>query len=63
MENYYIGKFITEKNTNNRYLITGIDYVNNSYIIDNSPLRIDIRILHKYYWIDNLNQKRLRIFD
>lgn len=60
MENYYIGKFITEKNTNNRYLITGIDYVNNSYIIDNSPLRIDIRILHNYYWIDNLNQKRLR---
>ena len=60
MEYYYIGKFITEKDTNNRYLITGIDYTNNSFIIDNSPLRIDINLLHKYYKVDKINEKWLR---
>ena len=62
MDYYYIGKFITEIETNNRYLITGIDNINNCYILNNSPLRVKIDSLHIYYRVDKINNKRMYPF-
>jgi len=59
---YYIGKFITETETNKRYLITGIDYINDCYILDNSPLKVRIDSLHIFYKVDKINNKRMYPF-
>ena len=60
--NYHIGKFIIEKGTNIIYLITGIDYINNLFILDNSPLRLDVNSIGMHYSVLKINSKRPREF-